>query len=698
MRRLPHALWNGYSEVSSWRSSPLSENEAHAKPVLAIAATFTAEPLQEALSFWLEELNLPHEIRFAGYNQVFQAILDPHGLIRSNTHGVNVILVRTEDWAEAGPDAPETFIRALRDLPGAIVVICPPLADRGAFFDLAGSAAFPEDVLGLYPVAEVFDPAADTLGHVPYTPEFFVALATWIARRVHAVRAAPYKAIALDCDNTLWQGICGEDGPSGVVLDEGRKALQEFLARQREVGMLLCLCSKNNEADVLETFRAHPEWPLRIADFAARRINWDQKSANLASLAEELGLGLDSFIFIDDDLRECAEALADRPEVLTLPLPQDDVPGFLRHVWAFDKSRITGEDRERAAQYTRNAERRREEKHAGSFADFIANLGLYVQIAPALEEELPRVAQLTQRTNQMNLTTVRRSELELRALLQEKALECLTVKVADRFGDYGLVGAMLFETSANVLSLDTFLLSCRALGRGVEHRMLSRLGEIAVQRGLAKVQIGFRETARNSPARVFLESIGWNGADPHSLAPDEAARIQWTPATEAPPPASAPQEVPRRRFDDYAQLASALRTVEQISAWLRRQRQHNALREVPAGSEPRNDLERQLTELWKDLLGLNAVGRDESFFDLGGHSLLAIQMLSRIQREFGADLSLDVVYGGPLTIAELARAIELGELGAVSPAEYEALLAEIEALPDDEVRALLNSEGSSIDS
>src|SRR6202035_5891569 len=135
------------------------------------------------------------------------------------------------------------------------------------------------------PVAGIHDPHGDELGHLPYTPVFFVALATAIARKIHAIATPPYKVIALDCDDTLWAGICGEDGPQGVVLDEPRRALQEFMAGRARAGMLLALCSKNNEEDVVETFAAHPEMPLRLLDFAARRINWEPKSANLAALA-----------------------------------------------------------------------------------------------------------------------------------------------------------------------------------------------------------------------------------------------------------------------------------------------------------------------------------------------------------------------------------------------------------------------------
>ena len=165
----------------------------------------------------------------------------------------------------------------------------------------------------LYPVPDYYDPHGDELGHIPYTPAFYAALGTAVARKIHALRRAPYKAIVLDCDGTLWDGVCGEDGPEGVSLDPPRRFLQEFMLAQRDAGMLLCLSSKNNEQDVLETFRANPRMPLQPEHFVARRINWEPKSAHLVSLAGELNLGLDSFIFVDDNPTECAELAGPLP-------------------------------------------------------------------------------------------------------------------------------------------------------------------------------------------------------------------------------------------------------------------------------------------------------------------------------------------------------------------------------------------------
>ncbi len=663
---------------------------------IALSATFTAEAIEPSLSFWAAELGLDPVLRFAGYNQVFQQLLDPAGLFARN-RGFNVALVRFADWREAGMEAEaRRLVEAVRSaaaFPAPLVlVICPPAEAaaeatvRHSLADLAGVHVIaPCEVQALYPVAEVYDPHADQLGRLPYTPEFFAALATAIARKIHAISNPPYKVIALDCDDTLWAGICGEEGPAGVTLDEPRRALQQFMAARKREGMLLALASKNNEHDVLDTFAAHPEMPLRLDDFAARRINWDSKGANLAALAEELGLALDSFILVDDNPKECTEAQAAAPEVLALPLPADaaEIPEFLRHVWAFDRARLTAEDRARAQFYAQNSERARAGRAAGSLEDFLSSLRLQISIRPMAAAEVARVAQLTRRTNQMNATLARRGEAEIAALDSE----ILAVEVADRFGGYGLCGVMIFRSTADALAVDTFLLSCRALGRGVEHRMLARLGEIARERGLARVEIPFVAGPRNRPAALFLEFTGMSPAGFLSAEAAAAVRYRVERQAAAPPPREQSRER-KRAVPDYVRIATALRTPEAVLSCVRAA----SGKPAPAPAvQPRTELERQLCRLWADLLNVPAVGPNQNFFALGGHSLLAVQLLSRVRQLYGVEVSLDVVYTGEFTVAELAKAIELKEI-AQAGGEYQDLLAELERLSEDEVRALLAAE------
>jgi FkbH-like protein len=645
------------------------------------------------------ELGLPAELRFAAYHQVFQELLDPTGLFARNTGGVNVVLVRFDDWPE-GQVA--EFVDAVRAAVGRtavplILVLCPGALQ---FDDVVrrGVAGLPSvyvlgasDIDALYPVEEIHDPHGNELGRLPYTPLYFVALATALARKIHAIIAPPFKAIALDCDDTLWAGICGEDGPEGVVLDPPRRALQQFMAERRREGMLLTLCSKNNEEDVAATFRAHPEMPLSTIDFVAQRVNWDSKAGNLASLAEELEIGLDTFILVDDNTREVQEAKAGAPQVLALGLPvrAEEIPDFLAHVWAFDRPRVTDEDRRRGEMYAQRAERARAARNSPSLEDFLKSLELQVSIAPMEPAQVDRVAQLTQRTNQMNATCIRRTAAEIQRLPEE----CLTVHVTDRFGSYGLTGAIVFRVVAKALVVDTLLLSCRALGRGVEHRMVARLGEIALERGLEAVEIPFVAAQRNRAALLFLESLGAPAVEGvFRLGASAAAGVRYHPAAVQPAglPAAEPQPpaIPPAR-PDYARIATELRTPEQIAARLRPTgRRRIALSDADA---PRTALERDLVVLWAEMLNVEAVGIHQNFFELGGHSLLAVQLLSRVRQIYGVDLSLEVVYSGEFMVAELAKAIELKEIEQAG-GDYRELIEELESLSDAEVRALLAEE------
>ncbi|WP_017717584.1 HAD-IIIC family phosphatase [Kamptonema formosum] len=529
---------------------------------VAIAATFTAEPVEESLSFWLSELDIPCKIEFAPYSQVFQQLLDPSSLLSHNQNGINAILLRMEDWerheeraAVGQPLQPAVkhriesnlrdFLRALKSraqisATPQIVCLCPPSpaaaadANRQAFFQqmqervkleldsLTGThLVTAEEVAASYPVAQYYDPHTDELGHIPYTPAYFTALGTSIARKIARLLAPPHKVILLDCDGTLWKGVCGEDGATGIEIDPPRQALQEFMVAQRDAGFAVCLCSKNSEPDVFEVFERRREMPLKREHLVSWRINWQPKSENIKSLAAELNLGPDSFILIDDSPIECAEVQANCPEVLTLQLPAspEEIPRFLQHVWAFDHLKVTEEDKKRTAHYQQNAQREKLLSEAPTLESFLESLNLKIQIAPMEPHQIARVSQLTLRTNQFNFTAVRRSESEIQQLSQS-GLECITCNVKDRFGDYGLVGAIIFLADSDAIIADTFLLSCRALGRGVEHRMLAKLGEIALERGLGHVELSYIPTQKNQPALNFLESVA---------APKKATQKENTP-------------------------------------------------------------------------------------------------------------------------------------------------------------------------
>ena len=675
------------------------------RQVLALAATFTAEPLAEPLAYWLRELQMPAEIDFAPYNQVFQQLLAPGSVLTGNARGCNVILVRLEDWQQASgcqdslQDAHPgnslrrnlgEFVDALKAAAAQgpvpyLVCLCPPsaevlgdhcraelLANEETFLvqrliDLAGVYLLTRaEFEHWYPVADYNDATSDELGHVPYTPLFFTALASGIARKYHAMARLPCKVIVLDCDQTLWSGVCGEDGPNGIGLEPHRLALQRFVLSQKEQGKLLCLCSKNNEEDVWHVFAQRPEMPLRRKHLAAWRLNWQSKSENIKSLARELGLGLDSFVLLDDNPVECAEVEANCPEVLALQLPEapEMLPQFLNHCWIFDQLKVTTADRRRTELYQEQQQRERLRAASPNLADFIAGLDLKVVIEPMAPDQIERVAQLTQRTNQFNTTTLRRIETEVQNLAN--GTDVLVVQVSDRFGDYGLVGVMSYQSADDALKVDSFLLSCRVLGRGIEHSMLARLGDLARQRGLGWVDIHFAPSAKNKPALDFLESVGrgfkqaLNGGFvfkfPAGFAADVAFCPSSTPAEPAPtnePPSAVLPADGRKKFNRCRELALEANSAESIHhRILQRQTSRAVGRRTYVA--PHSEVECKLCELWKDLLKVARVGVRDDFFDLGGHSLLAVRLFAEIERLFGRKLPLVTLFQAP-TIQQLGQ-------------------------------------------
>jgi amino acid adenylation domain-containing protein/FkbH-like protein len=676
------------------------------KQTVVITSTFTAEPIEAALAFWMKELGVNAEVNFAPYNQVFQQLLDPSSIFSSNSDGFNIVLLRLSDWHRfeqnaSDAEAKQTIERNLRELIEALqsaaqratspilVCLCPAetrFASQPQWADflermeqtladeLSPTAGVhvitSRQVLERYPVENYEDEYADKLGHIPYTPAFFTALATMLARRVFGLRSAPRKVIVLDCDNTLWKGVCGEEGPTGVSVDSPRRALQEFMLQQIDTGMLLCLCSKNVEEDVDAVFAQNRGMLLAHEHIAARRINWNSKSQNLRELADELQLGLDSFVFVDDNPIECAEVQVQCPEVLTLLLPEspDHFASFLNSVWAFDHWKITAEDVKRTAMYKQSAEREQVRKRASTLDEFLAGLELKLEIRAAEDSDLPRVAQLTERTNQFNFTTIRRSESELQQFLGHEG-KCVVINLSDRFGDYGLIGVVLHSTAEDALFVDTLLLSCRALGRKVEYNVLSHLGQIAKDRGLKRVVAKFVPSKKNQPAFDFLNLIGFQflrAAGDHFLYDFPAeyaaeAHRQQVGGTLAEKHSSAtkvvtanPQIAGQTRL--LTRIAAELRDVGGISRAIELERvSRHQQRGVFVA--PRTAIEEMVAGAWAQLLNVDRVGIHDNFFSLGGHSLLATQVVARIRQTLGVELPLRAIFEAP-KVAELALRID----------------------------------------
>jgi len=514
---------------------------------IRLAVSFTADPLVPALRFWTKELALDAGVQVAPYGQVMQSLLDPSSALNDRGRGANVVLLRVRDWLRELPDEQlaeidrirqhllqtvgdfEAAVRAHRGQAAAetLLVLCPSYGASSSAESILVHQA--EDSIvralsgmpGLQVIAasqfhehyrvdedDVHDALRDDIAHIPYRDDYLHVLAAIVARHVYRRFAPVRKVVVVDCDNTLWRGVVGEVGPEGVEFDAGHRALHETLTRLTENGVLVCLCSKNEEPDVWRVFETRADFGLRRDHVVAAMINWLPKSQNIRTLAGRLNLGLDSFVFLDDNPVECAEVRAGCPEVLTVQWPQDAdrAEQLTKHIWEFDGGKATKEDARRTALYQEEFRRQELRAETLTFDDFIKNLQLEVDFAPLGEEDLRRSAQLTLRTNQFNFTTIRREEADVQALAADGQHDIRTVRVRDRFGDYGLVGLVILERGDQAWTLDTFLLSCRVLGRGVEHRILSEVGRMAGAEGASRVRMRVESTKRNTPARSFLES------------------------------------------------------------------------------------------------------------------------------------------------------------------------------------------------
>jgi FkbH-like protein len=357
----------------------------------------------------------------------------------------------------------------------------------------------------------VTDPRMWHIARMGIGPGALDALTAEYMRYIKALKGRSRKCLVLDLDNTLWGGIVGEDGPTGIALGSeapgnAYRAFQEAILGLHKRGIILAINSKNNERDALEVLERHPDMVLRPQHFASMRINWLDKATNLRSIAEELNIGLDSLVFVDDNATECALVRAQLPEVLTVELPSDPAlyRGLLLDLTDFDTLTLTEEDRQRGKLYAQRRERQVwEGQHADSLDGYLAELGLVVEVDRADDFALPRVAQLIGKTNQFNLTTRRHSEADVRRFAAADDALVITARVRDRFGDHGLVGTVIVFRAGGEWLVDTFLMSCRVLGRGVESAMLSALAAAARQDGAATLRGQFIPTAKNEPARDF---------------------------------------------------------------------------------------------------------------------------------------------------------------------------------------------------
>src|SRR5580658_3692734 len=342
-----------------------------------------------------------------------------------------------------------------------------------------------------------------------------------LARILAAARGRSAKCLVLDLDNTLWSGVIGDDGLEGIVLGQGSEIGEAHLDLQRyalsltERGIILAVCSKNDEANALAPFTSHPEMILKREHIACFVANWTDKATNLRSIARQLNIGLDALVFVDDNPAERAIV---RQELPTVPVPElpEEPSAYVSTLAAagyFEGLRLTGDDRARASQYQANAERERLKDSATDMDSYLQSLRMTLTAGPFDSLNLQRITQLINKTNQFNLMTERLTEPEVLARMNDPRWLTLYARLTDRFGDNGLIAVLMARLEKNQAGTDaiieTFLMSCRVLGRGVEQACLNLLANEA-QSHVAKRLIGqYRPTEKNNMVRELYPSLGF---------------------------------------------------------------------------------------------------------------------------------------------------------------------------------------------
>lgn len=370
-----------------------------------------------------------------------------------------------------------------------------------------------------------YDPRRYNWTRQPFSEAGIEWLASHVWAGVRALVTGPKKILALDLDNTLWGGVVGEVGPDGIdagesTAGEGHRALQRYAKKLRSRGILLTVASKNNESDAKAPFSSNTDMELALEDFASFDANWQPKSESLLRAAQQLKLGSDSVVFFDDNPTEREEVRQRAVEVCVSAAAADPAEYtriLTRELW-FEAAALTAEDAARAEQYRVEAQREGHKGEHGSLEDYLASLALRADVRDVDEADMKRVVQLIGKTNQFNVTTPRYSRAELESILAEPGAFGLTLRLRDRFGDYGLILLTIGRPSERAtLEIDTFLMSCRAIARSVEEFAWGKVIERAQRLGYERIVACYRKTAKNELVADLFSRLGLEplGGDEH---------------------------------------------------------------------------------------------------------------------------------------------------------------------------------------
>jgi FkbH-like protein len=561
---------DGYRYADYLRAlAAVRDTGAERRPLrVAILRSYTVEPIDPVLRLRLVLDGFEPDVWIGGYNQYPQEVLDPSSGLHAFRPDLVLLLARVEEllpafvedyanrsYAEWEPDVARAAEelgglarRVSEQLSATVIVQGMSLAAAPFFgvFDtqradgqqhlvrdlnrgLAHAAHTPgvflwdfDAFVRCYGAEKLYDAKTWYVSRNPYGQAAYPALVADLMRYIRSALGLVKKCVVLDLDNTLWGGVVGEDGFGGIALGDSYpgncyKDFQRRLLRLYHRGILLAIASKNNAEEALQVIDEHPDMVLRREHFAAMRIDWNDKATNLRDMASELNIGVDSFVFVDDNPAECELVRHQLPDIDVVQVPERPylVPAVADRLPGVENIRLTDEDRGKGAMYQAQAARRAHEADfaAADLEEFVRSLGMEVAIEPATAFSIPRIAQLTQKTNQFNATTRRYSDAQIRSFATSDDSEVFSVAAEDRFGDHGIIGVLMLDHGGGDTRIDTFLLSCRVIGRGIEQRVLAFAEERARARGSNKLVGEFIPTAKNEPAARLYAAAGYEKVD-----------------------------------------------------------------------------------------------------------------------------------------------------------------------------------------
>jgi FkbH-like protein len=571
----PKAAWRQYQAGLKTQSTPAFDLK------IAVAGSITVEPLEPHLGAYLLSRKLKPQITSGPFNQLRQICDDYKSVLGDGDFNAIALLWRVEDMfpdlMARCLDSPAAIGDLLREVKGfadavaglrkkfggTLIVSTLPYPSMPGF-ELsemgqasAGGLAFKAvsqfwtqeiaklervrlfDLHGLMLNAglkQVHDARKWQLYRQPYTEAFWADIGRMLGRMIAAEKVSPKKCVVLDLDNTLWGGVIGEDGLGGIELGDdfpgkAYRDFQRYLTHLKSKGVMLAVASKNNPEDAYEVFDKHDAMILTRKDIAAFEIHWESKVESIKRVAKKLNIGLDALVFVDDNPKEIGEVTERLPDVTCITVPEElaYLPGILADTDLFDFAEVTDEDRRRTEMLQADGIRQ-QAQDAMSEEDFRKSLNLKIDVFAAQKQHLARVTQLINKTNQFNLTTVRRTQDEVEALAEAKDALVLGMDIKDKYGDYGLVGVSILRKQNKACIIDTLLMSCRVLGRGAEATFIAKLAEAAKSLGCDEMRGKYIATQKNAMVKDLYQRFGFR----HDAASDEwAVKLAEAPKTPA---------------------------------------------------------------------------------------------------------------------------------------------------------------------